>query len=73
MASIHAQSMISGVSSVADELSRAELTDKQQQRFENIPLGNRPEYSKAVSALPSLIELMNDSDEVSANINIVAV
>ncbi|CAJ0583947.1 unnamed protein product, partial [Mesorhabditis spiculigera] len=64
MASLNAPSMMSGVSSMADELARTELTDQQQQRFENLPLGYRQDSSKALSAMPSLIQLMKDTDEV---------
>ncbi|CAJ0935420.1 unnamed protein product, partial [Mesorhabditis belari] len=64
MGSVHPPSMMSGVSSMADELARTELTDQQQQRFENIPLGYRQDSSKALSAMPSLVQLMRDTDEV---------
>ncbi|WKY14702.1 hypothetical protein Q1695_000322 [Nippostrongylus brasiliensis] len=66
MTSIHAGSQISTMSSVVDT-DAAELTDQQQQKFENISLAlcpSHPEYANAEGVIPELINLMKDSDEV---------
>ncbi|KJH41129.1 Armadillo/beta-catenin-like repeat protein [Dictyocaulus viviparus] len=64
--SIHAGSQISTMSSVVDA-DASELTDQQQQKFENISLAlcpTRPEYANSEGVIPELINLMKDSDEV---------
>ncbi|PIO71174.1 hypothetical protein TELCIR_06933 [Teladorsagia circumcincta] len=66
MTSIHAGSQISAMSSVVDT-DAAELTDQQQQKFENISLAlcpTHPEYANAEGVIPELINLMKDNDEV---------
>ncbi|KHJ99630.1 Armadillo/beta-catenin-like repeat protein [Oesophagostomum dentatum] len=66
MTSIHAGSQISTMSSVVDT-DTAELTDQQQQKFENISLAlcpTHPEYANAEGVIPELINLMKDNDEV---------
>ncbi|KAL6725043.1 Armadillo/beta-catenin-like repeat protein [Ancylostoma duodenale] len=66
MTSIHAGSQISTMSSVVDT-DAAELTDQQQQKFENISLAlcpTHPEYANAEGVIPELINLMKDNDEV---------
>ncbi|KAJ1357314.1 Bar-1p [Parelaphostrongylus tenuis] len=66
MTSIHAGSQISTLSSVVDT-DTSELTDQQQQKFENISLAlcpTHPEYANAEGVIPELINLMKDNDEV---------
>ncbi|XGW28564.1 hypothetical protein V3C99_008383 [Haemonchus contortus] len=66
MTSTRAGSRISTMSSLVDA-DTAELTDQQQQKFENISLAlcpTHPEYANAEGVIPELINLMKDSDEV---------
>ncbi|VDN32198.1 unnamed protein product [Cylicostephanus goldi] len=66
MTSIHAGSQISTMSSVVDT-DVAELTDQQQQKFENISLAlcpTHPEFGNAEGVIPELLNLMKDNDEV---------
>uniref|UniRef100_A0A1I7XVD7 Armadillo/beta-catenin-like repeat protein n=1 Tax=Heterorhabditis bacteriophora TaxID=37862 RepID=A0A1I7XVD7_HETBA len=65
MTSIHAGSQISTMSSVADG-DRTELTDQQQQKFDNISVSicaSQAEYGIAARAIPELLQLMKDTDE----------
>lgn len=52
-----------------DAHSRMELTDQQQIKFENIPanIGRGSQDSEARNAIPELIHLLSDSDEVRRN------
>lgn len=64
MSSLRAGSQISTISE--DGHSRIELTDQQQLKFENIPpnLGRGSQDGEARNAIPELLHLLRDSDEV---------
>lgn len=64
VSSLRAGSQISTISD--DALSRFELTDQQQIKFENIPsdLGRGSQDGETRNAVPELIHLLSDSDEV---------
>ncbi|VDM36528.1 unnamed protein product [Toxocara canis] len=64
MSSLRAGSQISAISE--DAQSRIELTDQQQLKFENIPpnIGRGSQDGETRNAIPELIHLLSDSDEV---------
>ncbi|VDN05565.1 unnamed protein product [Thelazia callipaeda] len=64
VSSLRAGSQISTMSD--DAHSRIELTDQQQIKFENIPsdLGRGPQDGETRNAVPELIHLLSDADEV---------
>lgn len=64
MSSLRAGSQISAISE--DAHSHVELTDQQQLKFENIPpnIGRGSQDGETRNAIPELIHLLSDSDEV---------
>lgn len=64
VSSLRAGSQISTMSD--DAHSRIELTDQQQIKFENIPsdLGRGSQDGETRNAVPELIHLLSDADEV---------
>uniref|UniRef100_A0A914ZDK9 Uncharacterized protein n=1 Tax=Parascaris univalens TaxID=6257 RepID=A0A914ZDK9_PARUN len=64
MSSLRAGSQISAMSE--DAHSHVELTDQQQLKFENIPpnIGRGSQDGETRNAIPELIHLLSDSDEV---------